>query len=232
MTAPSRDTAGLRERTNRKNFTVAIFGSARIKKNDPSYRRVYRLGRWIGSRGFDVVTGGGPGIMDAANKGHQDGRKGLSAQSVGLNIILPREQEPNKHLDIKTEFHRFSKRLDTFMLMANAVVVAPGGIGTLLELFYAWQLMQVRDVDGRPIILMGNMWPELVDWVRHWPLRRRLLSPIDLDDLFLVRNNSETMRIIEVAYEAYRENKKLSSRDLKKAVARSGRTRPRARSGR
>lgn len=231
MGITSRDRGRPRKGKTRENFTVAIFGSARIKQNDPNYRRVYRLGRWIGSQGFDVVTGGGPGIMAAANKGHQEGRKSLDARSVGLNIILPREQKPNRHLDIKTEFHRFSERLDTFMLMANVVVVAPGGIGTLLELFYAWQLMQVRDVDDLPIILMGDMWPELVDWVRRWPLRRRLLSPIDLDGLFLVRNNSEAMRIIEAAHDAYEKKRKLSSRELKRVIAQRGRARLRARPG-
>ncbi len=211
----------LREEKDRGKFTVAIFGSARIRQNDPRYRRIYRLGKWIGAMGFDVVTGGGPGLMAAANKGHQEGRKSLSARSVGLNIILPREQKANRHLDIKTEFPRFSERLDTFMYLANVVVVGPGGIGTLLELFYAWQLMQVRDVDDLPIILLGDMWPELVDWVKRWPLRRRFLSPTDLDDIFLVRNNSEAMRIMEVAYDAFKKGRKLSSQDLKKAIARS-----------
>jgi uncharacterized protein (TIGR00730 family) len=215
------------KRRSRKAFTVAIFGSARISRNDPIYHRVYRLGRWIGSKGFDVVTGGGPGIMDAANKGHRDGRKNHKTFSVGLNIILPREQKPNKHLDIKKEFHRFSGRLDTFMLMANVVVVAPGGIGTLLEFFYAWQLIQVRDVVEVPVILVGDMWMELMEWVGDWPLRRKLLSRSDLDSLFLVKNNSEAMRIIEATHDAYRRGEKVSCRELKRRLARAERERER-----
>jgi hypothetical protein len=219
-----KETMDFKKELSRKAFTVAIFGSARIKQNDPIYRRVYRLGRWIGSKGFDVVTGGGPGIMDAANKGHRDGRKNRHAHSVGLNIILPREQKSNKHLDIKREFHRFSSRLDTFMLLANVVVVAPGGIGTLLELFYAWQLIQVRDVSELPVILVGDMWRELIEWVDNWPLRRKLLSRSDMNSLFLVRNNSEATRIIEATYEAYKQGEKVSCRELKRRIERAGRT--------
>ncbi len=214
-----------RKERPRKAFTVAIFGSARIRQNDPIYSRVYRLGRWIGSRGFDVVTGGGHGIMDAANKGHRDGRKNRHASSIGLNIILPREQKPNKHLDIKREFHRFSSRLDTFMLMANVVVVAPGGIGTLLEFFYAWQLIQVRHVIEVPVILVGEMWMELMEWVGDWPLRRKLLSRSDLDSLFLVKSNSEAMRIIEASHEAYMQGEKISCRELKRRLTRAEKAR-------
>lgn len=210
-TAPDRETP-------KKRFTVAIFGSARIKERDPIYRQVYRLGKAIGSRGLDVVTGGGPGIMDAANKGHHEGRRDRHVLSVGLNIILPQEQTPNKHLDIKKEFHRFSARLDTFMLLANVVVVTPGGVGTLLEFLYAWQLIQVREIADLPVILMGDMWKDLMGWVKHWPLRRRLLSPSDLDSLFLVRDNSQAIKIIEAAHQAYARGKKPSCRELKEKL--------------
>jgi uncharacterized protein (TIGR00730 family) len=210
--------ADLKKEVPRKHFTVAIFGSARIKEKDPIYRQVYRLGKSIGSRGLDVVTGGGPGIMDAANRGHHDGRKDRHVLSLGLNIILPQEQVPNKHLDIKTEFHLFSARLDAFMLLANVVVVAPGGVGTLLELFYAWQLIQVREIGDLPVILMGDMWKELVAWVSRWPLRRKLLSSSDLDSLFLVRDNAEAMRVIGAAHQAYMKGEKPSCRELKEKM--------------
>ena len=219
MTVSKKRKANLEGKISKKHFTVAIFGSARIKENDPIYRQVYRLGKSIGSRGLDVVTGGGPGIMDAANKGHHEARKDPNVLSLGLNIILPQEQVPNKHLDIKTEFHLFSERLDTFMLLANVVVVAPGGLGTLLELFYAWQLIQVREIEHVPIILMGDMWNELIEWVNRWPLRRRLLSSADLECLFLVRDNEEAMKIIEVAHQAYTRGEKYSWRGFKKRLA-------------
>ena len=101
---------------DKKHFRVAIFGSARIKPNDPRYKQIYSLAKRIASAGFDVVTGGGPGIMEAANKGHREGRKkGKHVHSFGLNIMLPMEQSANKHLDIKKDFKRFSERLDYFM---------------------------------------------------------------------------------------------------------------------
>jgi len=204
---------------NKKRFTVAIFGSARIKQNDPIYRQVYRLGKSIGSKGFDVVTGGGPGLMDAANRGHHDGRKDHKALSLGLNIILPKEQAANKHLDIKRDFQLFSARLDTFMLLANVVVVASGGVGTLLELLYAWQLLQVREIDDVPVVLVGNMWKELMEWVTRWPLRRKLLSSSDMQCLFLVRNNSEVMKIIEVAHLAHIKGERYNWREFRERLS-------------
>jgi len=205
----------------RKHFTVAIFGSARLKQNDPVYRQVYRLGRAIGSKGLDVVTGGGPGLMDAANRGHHDGRKNHNALSVGLNIILPKEQAANKHLDIKRDFQLFSKRLDTFMMLANVVVVAPGGVGTLLELLYTWQLLQVREIDDVPVILVGEMWKELMEWVEQWPLRRKLLSASDMQCLFLVKNNTDAMKIIEVAHRSHLTGKKFTWPEFRRMLAKS-----------
>jgi len=218
MTTFRKGRPGSRAGVSKKRFTVAIFGSARAKQNDPIYRQVYRLGKAIGSRGLDVVTGGGPGIMDAANRGHHGGRKDHHALSLGLNIILPTEQAANKHLDIKRDFQLFSARLDTFMLLANVVVVAPGGVGTLLELLYAWQLLQVKEIDDVPVILMGDMWKELMEWVRRWPLRRKLLSSSDMQCFFLVKNNSEAMKIIEVAHQAYVKGEKYTWHELRKRL--------------
>ena len=125
-----------------EHFRVTIFGSARLKSDDPRYKQIQSLAKMVAKEGFDVVTGGGAGIMEAANKGHKEGRKGnKDIHSFGLNIKLPMEQVANKHLDIKKDFERFSNRLDYFMYLSNIVVVAPGGIGTLLELYYTWQLV-------------------------------------------------------------------------------------------
>ncbi len=106
---------------NPDHFRVSIFGSARIEENDPRYNQIYRLAKLIAREGMDVVTGGGPGIMEAANKGHEDGRGNLDVHSIGLNIALPMEQSSNKHLDIKKDFQQFSKRLDYFMHLSNVV---------------------------------------------------------------------------------------------------------------
>ncbi len=185
---------------NVEHFRVAIFGSARLKKNDARYKQIYKLAEMIAEEGMDVVTGGGPGIMEAANKGHKEGRKEKKVRSYGLNIQLPKEQMANKHLDIKKDFERFSERLDYFMYLSNVVVVAPGGIGTMLELMYTWQLVQVEHVTNIPIILLGKMWPPFVKWVEKWPLERKLLSPEDMHKIFLASNCNEAMKIIKKAY--------------------------------
>jgi uncharacterized protein (TIGR00730 family) len=198
------------EKTTKKgatpeHFHVCIFGSARISEDDPAYRLVNELSRMIAEEGLDVVTGGGPGLMEAANKGHKEGRVDVDTHSIGLNIKIPGEQEPNAHLDIKKEFSRFSERLDNFMLLSNVVVVAPGGVGTLLELFYAWQLVQVEHICDTPIILLGEMWPDLIDWIEKWPLKLGLIGQEDMIPLFLARDSVEAMKIVRKAFEEYKK---------------------------
>jgi uncharacterized protein (TIGR00730 family) len=161
-------------------FRVCICGSARIRPRDPLYWEIYRLARRLASHGMDVVTGGGPGLMEAANRAVRDECNGQS-RSYGLPILLPRSDESeNRHLDIKSEHKRFSSRLDEFMRLSHAVVVAPGGIGTLLELLYVWQLLQVGMLDGRPVILLGTrFWEGLLDWMREQQLAGGLVSAHD-----------------------------------------------------
>ena len=188
----------------KKHFRVAIFGSARIKEHDSSYQEIYKLAHMIAAENIDVVTGGGPGTMKAANKGHKDGRKRSdTTQSIGLNIRIPREQKPNRHLDIKKEFHHFSGRLDTFMVLSDAVVVAPGGVGTLLEFVYSWQLVQVKQICNIPIILLGDMWAEFLKWVERYPLKQKFLSKKDLNHLFLAKDSLDAFRIIKKFYDGY-----------------------------
>src|SRR5947208_1938992 len=129
---------------------------------------------------IDIVTGGGPGLMEAANRAVQDARNEVS-QSIGLPIQLPRAHElANKHLDIKSEHKRFSSRLDEFMRLSHAVIVAPGGIGTLLELTYVWQLIQVGMVEERPVVLLDHShWDGLLAWMKTELLGRRFISPGD-----------------------------------------------------
>ena len=187
-----------------KHFHVAIFGSARIKRNDPSYKRVYNLAKLIGKEGYDVVTGGGPGIMRAANSGHQAGKKNHNhSHSIGLNINLPFEQHSNRHIDIEMDFNKFSKRLDKFMYLSHAVVVCQGGIGTMLELFYTWQLTQVKKINHIPIILFGHMWEDLIKWVRRTALRNGLVSPQDLDNVHVAKTQQQVIKIINEAHNNY-----------------------------
>ena len=190
-----------------KHFRVTVFGSARIKPNDPIYHQVYNLAKLVAAENIDVITGGGPGLMDAANKGHQEGRKTNSSYSIGLNIKIPEEQKPNRHLDIKKEFNKFSVRLDTFIGLSDVVVVAPGGVGTLLELVYAWQLVQVKKVSNLPIILLGDIWKEFLKWVESYPLKQQFLLSEDVDYLLFAGNYYEAFKIIKQLHEKYKEGR-------------------------
>jgi len=188
-----------------RNFTVAIFGSARIRKGSPIYQEIHDLAEMIAEAGMDIVTGGGPGLMNAASEGHRAGRREKRVQSIGLRIELPFEEEEASHLDIKKEFSRFSARLDSFMSHSNAVVVAPGGIGTLLEFAYTWQLLQVRHIHNIPVILLGEMWFDLVSWIKKWPLKHKLLDPEDVELLFLAKDHQEAFAVISEAYRSYKK---------------------------
>mgnify|MGYP001608493564 CR=1 FL=1 len=185
-----------------KHFHVTIFGSARIKKNDPTYKMIYSLAQMLGERGIDVVTGGGPGIMAAASLGHKFGRKksGLDTHSIGLGIKMPHEQSYNKGVSVTKTFRKFSNRLDNFMFLSNVVVVAPGGIGTILELFYTWQLMQVNHTCNIPIILLGDTWEGLVKWLENEPLKKKFFEERDINLLFHAKNSKEAVKMIDAAY--------------------------------
>lgn len=188
---------------NETHFRVAIFGSARTKQNDPAYTLAHTLAGMIGQAGMDLVTGGGPGLMDAASRGYKQAKQNDHQHSIGLNIRLPREQSDAAHLDIKAEFDNFSDRLDHFIVLSNAFVVCPGGIGTLLELFYTWQLAQVRHIFSKPIILLGEYWVGLLNWVQGPILEAHLIDSEDLDLVYLASSCEEAFEIIKQSYEAY-----------------------------
>ncbi len=187
-----------------KHFRVSIFGSARIRKNDKIYKEIYYLARMLGEEGIDVVTGGGPGLMEAANSGHRAGSRKSKAHSIGLGIILPKEQKYNNSVDYQKTFSHFTGRLDRFTLLSNAVVVAPGGVGTMLELFYIWQLVQVKKISNIPIILLGTQWQGFTEWLEKWPLRKKYFTKDDLNILFLAKDSNEAVKIIDRAYCEYK----------------------------
>ena len=201
----------VKQELKKHDFRVAIFGSARIKPNDDVYRRVYRLAKEVGRHGFDVVTGGGPGLMEAANAGHEEGDKNHRSDKIGLTIQLPWEADANKHLEMKQHFNKFSGRLDTFMALSNVAVIVPGGIGTCLELFYCWQLIQVRHIHPIPVILIGKMWSQLISWVKKYPLKDGLISPKDLDNIHIVSSNKKAMEIIMKTHRKFKKDKKKHS---------------------
>lgn len=187
------------------HFRVTIFGSARIKKDDEIYQQVFNLAKEIGKHNFDIVTGGGPGIMEAANAGHQAGSPQNSSHSIGLPIDIPNEIE-NRHLDIQTHFKRFSDRLNHFMDLSNVVVIMPGGVGTCLEFLYTWQLIQVKHIKPLPIILFGEMWESFIDWLRAWPLKKGLISTEDFTFIHIAKNNDEALKMILFEYDVLHGN--------------------------
>ncbi|MBW1785711.1 MAG: LOG family protein [Deltaproteobacteria bacterium] len=177
-----------------EHYRVAIFGSARLKEGDKIYQDVFAISKGLAEHGFDIVTGGGPGLMLAANSGHKSANSGT--HSLGLNIRLPFEQIANPYLDIKEEFDRFSDRLDSFVSLSDVVVVCPGGIGTLLELFYAWQLVQVEHLCETPIILFGEMWSGLLDWLQNEVLFRELFSHEDMNHIFHLNSPADVVSLV------------------------------------
>lgn len=185
-------------------FRVCIFGSARISSKSPYYQQVYDLAFQLSQKGVDIVTGGGPGLMEAANRGAKEGSQ--TSRSFGLSIQLPSEPDTNHHLDVKHEHKRFSSRLDEFMRISHAVVVTPGGIGTLLELFYTWQLMQVDHIKPRPLILLGDgMWTTLVKWMEQFPLKQELISKRDLEMINVCQNVEEVMTLLDPHINKFRQ---------------------------
>jgi uncharacterized protein (TIGR00730 family) len=180
-------------------YRVCIFGSARIKPEMKAYEDVTWLAEELACHGIDILTGGGPGLMEAANFGAQQGitKVKSKSKSFGISIELEFEPIPNRHLDIKRHHHKFSSRLDDFMRLSHGIIVTPGGVGTLLELFFCWQLVQVQHAVARPIILMGkDYWDGIYEWLKEVPLKRNLISPQDFNPLHIVDTPQEASKII------------------------------------
>jgi uncharacterized protein (TIGR00730 family) len=184
-------------------YRVCIFGSARIGVDSPFYQQAYELAKELARRGVDIVTGGGPGLMEAANRGAKDGSN--LSRSIGLPIELPFETDANAHLDVKHHHRRFSSRLDEFMRISHAVVITPGGIGTLLEMFYTWQLMQVNHIKPRPFILLGHsMFDPLIKYLEDGPVSLNLMSRDDMRMVQVVDTVDEVVKCLEPHIEHFR----------------------------
>ncbi|MBN9374858.1 MAG: TIGR00730 family Rossman fold protein [Cellulomonas sp.] len=172
---------------------VSVFGSARIRKGDPEYALARQISAGLVAAGYAVITGGGPGIMEAANRGAVEAH-GLS---VGLGIELPHEQGLNKWVDLGIHFRYFFARKTMFVKYAEGFVVLPGGFGTLDELFESLTLVQTQKVKGFPIVLVGTeFWGGLIDWIRATVAERGLISPTDVDLLHLTDDPDEAVRIV------------------------------------
>jgi uncharacterized protein (TIGR00730 family) len=150
--------------TRRERYRVTIFGSARAQPGSFGYEETRRTAAALAAMGCDIITGGGPGLMQAANEGAASSDR---AQSIGIRVNLPFEQDVNAFVTEAFEHRTFFSRLHQFVLASDAFVVAPGGIGTVLETMMIWQLLQVKHLQETPLILVGRMWPGLVEWARQ-----------------------------------------------------------------
>jgi len=173
---------------------VSIFGSARIKAGDPIYRKAEQLAALFAKNKIAVITGGGGGVMEAANKGAAE----AGGQSVGLNIILPFEQKPNPYANICLEFKYFFIRKVMFVKYAMAYIIMPGGFGTLDELFEAVTLIQTHRIKPLPVILVGSdYWSGLIEWIKRRLLDEKRISPEDLDILLVMDEPEEIVRYVQ-----------------------------------
>ena len=183
---------------------ISIFGSARTKKSNPYYKDAVTIARKLTEKGYGIITGGGPGIMEAANKGAKEG----GGESVGLNIDLPFEQTPNKYIDQEKsiDFNYFFVRKVMFVKYAQAFVILPGGVGTLDELFETITLIQTKKIQNIPIILYGSeYWKGLINWLKKTVLEKeKCINQSDFDNFILLDNIDDVINAID---EFYKESK-------------------------
>jgi uncharacterized protein (TIGR00730 family) len=177
---------------------VSIFGSARVLEGTPTYESARATGTAFADAGFAVVTGGGPGVMEAANRGCKE----AGGLSVGFNIELPHEQGLNAYCDIGLTFHHFYARKVMFVKAAEGFVIFPGGFGTQDELWEALTLIQTKKIGNFPVVLFDtDYWDELLDWMREEMLDDKLISPEDVELLFATDDPSAAVEMIVSAYE-------------------------------
>jgi uncharacterized protein (TIGR00730 family) len=176
---------------------VTLFGSARVDEGHPAYEAARAVGHGFAEAGFAVVTGGGPGVMEAANRGAREG----GGLSVGFNIELPHEQHENPYLDLELTFRHFYTRKTMFVKAAEGFVIFPGGFGTLDELFESLTLIQTGKVLHFPVVLFDcRYWQGLLEWMRERLLAERMISPEDVDLLFVTDSPEEAVSRVVDAY--------------------------------
>jgi uncharacterized protein (TIGR00730 family) len=188
----------------RERYRVAIFGSARAQPGTYVYEEVKRAAAAFAALGCDIVTGGGPGLMQAANEG---AKSSGALGSMGIRVDLPFEQDVNPFVEQAFEHETFFTRLQHFVIASDAFVVVPGGIGTVLEMLLIWQLLQVRHVENVPLILVGKMWAGLVEWFRTSMLdpRLALINPQDLQIPICLDTADEAIEIVRDLHEKWRK---------------------------
>ena len=196
--------------------SVAIFGSARTKPDEPTYQAAVETARLLAKAGFGIITGGGPGIMEAGNKGAQEGDN----CSIGCNIELPSEQGPNPYLDISLDFRYFFVRKTMFVKYAEAFIIFPGGFGSMDELFEALTLIQTKKVNHFPVILYDSKyWKGLIDWIRDTMLTTEKIHPEDAELLLLSDEPQEICKIVIDAYEeGYHQERENPARHREQSI--------------
>jgi uncharacterized protein (TIGR00730 family) len=183
----------------RSRRAVSVFGSARVPPGTPEYELARVIGRRLGEEGFAVITGGGPGLMEAANRGARE----AGAPSIGLNIELPFEESTNPHVDVSLDFHYFFARKLMFVRYAGGFVVLPGGYGTLDELFEALVLLQTHKIDPFPVLLVGtSFWRGLLDWMRDRLVNDGMIAAGELDLVRVVDDPEEVVATMREAADA------------------------------
>ena len=178
---------------------ISIFGSARTPSNHPNYKLAVEIAKAVSESGYGIISGGGPGIMEAANKGAQE----ANGVSVGLNIVLPFEQQSNPYIDKDKliDFQYFFVRKVMFVKYAQGFIVMPGGVGTLDELFEAFTLLQTSKVNKYPIILVGvEYWNGLIEWIKNRLLKDHNISPEDLDLIEVVNTKDQVIECLNRFY--------------------------------
>ncbi len=189
--------------TKRERYRATIFGSARVKPGAYGYEEAKRVAALLSELGCDIITGGGPGLMQAANEGAASA--GGTGRSVGIRVDLPFEQEVNPFVEQAFEHKTFFSRLHQFVLTSDIFIVAPGGIGTVLEMMMVWQLLQVRHLSGTPLVLVGRMWPPLIDWAKAYLLTTDppLASAEDLEIPQCAHDADEAVALVRRHYDAW-----------------------------
>lgn len=193
--------------TRRAHYCVSIFGSARAQPGSFAYEQVKLLAKGLANMGCDIITGGGPGLMQAANEGATEVGAPQRNRSVGIRVDLPFEQTINPFVDEPYEHETFFSRLHHFVLASDAFIIVPGGIGTTLEATMVWQLLQVGHIKKEtPLIFIGKMWADFLAWTQNHFLPNHLVNPDDLKITYCVNTAEEAVAILQTYHENWTKN--------------------------
>lgn len=194
--------------TKRDHYRVSIFGSARTELGSDAYKQVKQLAMGLAILGCDIVTGGGPGLMQAANEGAKEVGAEQRIKSVGIRVDLPFEQKVNPFVEDSYEHETFFSRLHHFTLASDAFIIVPGGIGTTLEATMVWQLIQVGHIKkDTPLIFIGKMWADFLGWSRTHFLSNKLVNSEDLDIPYCVNTAEEAIDILKKYHQNWLKEK-------------------------